>query len=78
MIGVLFPFIAFIILAYAPGNVKGARRAPVWYAGKIAAGAKRGRTGGTDMKKYLSLLLACVLTLALLCACGGKLSLIHI
>lgn len=24
------------------------------------------------MKKYLSLLLACVLTLALLCACGGK------
>lgn len=24
------------------------------------------------MKKYLSLLLACVLTLALLCACGKK------
>ena len=24
------------------------------------------------MKKYLSLLLACVLALALLCACGGK------
>ena len=24
------------------------------------------------MKKYLSLLLACVVTLALLCACGGK------
>ena len=28
--GVLFPFIASIILAYAPGNVKVARRAPVW------------------------------------------------
>ena len=61
-----------LILAYAPGNVKVARRAPVWYAGKNAAGAKRGRTGGTDMKKYLSLLLACVLALALLSACGDK------
>lgn len=38
--GVLFLFIAFIILAYAPGNVKVARRAPVWYAGKNAAGAQ--------------------------------------
>ena len=71
--GVLFPFIAFIILAYAPGNVKVARRAPVWYAGKNSGRRiMRGCIGGSHMKKYLSLLLACVLALALLCACGKK------
>lgn len=39
---------------------------------ETAAGQTRGRIGGNRMKRALSLLLACVLVLALLSACGGK------